>query len=768
MKTYQEIRNKHLNDLGKPSSGGFFIFTVVLIFAAFVIILSLANTASMQSVSTENAKSYVSELTLQTAGTVSTDVTDKKTNLSSIAESLRIHFDDGISETSSDDYLHNHLQTLFDQTHFDFLIFQHIDAEVIQFGDAPKDLAAMFEDTQAAVAEAEEKDECIAYIDGENELYIVPVYSGGEIVGTLIAGLSTESVNNLMKSQIYQKQSSFCITNREGKLLIASGDSRFKELTEILSPEKPESQALASQLESEFLAGANGVIEVELSDGDNYLMTYAPISGEDWMIVTLIPTNIFSKAYTSYMQRALAYTIGAALMFVILLGLLVISYRGARRKLEYVAYTDELTSGINSVDFQMHYGLLQRKANPCEYSIVMLDINDFKLINELGGFAAGDRLIKYVYDCITKVLDESKYEFACRVEVDHYFICLHENTATGIQERIERIAELVNAGKETTTMGLHITFGLGACFVDSADADVAELTQRARIAKRAATRKQANQCIIYTEEMRHAISQKVQLDYMAEESIKNGEFVVYYQPKVNMRTGAVVGAEALVRWKHPNRGLISPVEFVPVLEESGRIQEVDRYVFKNVCRYLSERKERGEQLFPVSVNLSRVHFWKDDVISDFAAIADEYEVEHCYLEFEITETVFMEQDKLERVKEGIRQMHELGFSCALDDFGVGYSSLSLVDQMDIDTLKFDRSFFLHLDDEKSRNVTTCLVAMGKMLNLKMVAEGIETQAQFDFLAGTEADIIQGYYYSKPIPEAEFEAWEASRAQGCRV
>lgn len=763
MKTYQEIRNKHLNDLGKPSSGGFFIFALVLIFAVFIIILSLVNTASMQSVSVDNAKQYVSELTLQTAGTLSTDVADKKTVLSNIAESLRLHFDDGLEETSTDDYLNTHLQTLFDQSEYDFLIFQHVDAQIITLGTAPENLSAVLENTQVAVQEAEEKNSCIAYIYETNVYYVTPVYSGGAIIGSLIAGASTNTLNTLMRSHVYQNQSSFCLTNREGKLLIASGDSRFDELSVQLDPASSEETAFIQNLETDFLAGSSGVVEVKLSGNSNYLMTYAPIEGEDWMIVTLVPTNIFSKAYTSYMKRALAFTIGAAIMFVVLLGLLVYSYRGARKKLEYLAYTDSLTLGINSVDFQMQYALLQRKANPLEYSIVFLDINDFKLINELGGFDAGDRLIKYVYESIGKLLNKKAYETACRVEVDHYLICLHENTAAGIQKRIDQIAKVVNDASDEVTLGLRITFGLGACIVDNAELGIEELTQRARIAKRSSTRHTHNQCILYTEAMRHEISQKAQLDYMAEKALENNEFKVYYQPKVDMYTGNVVGAEALVRWLHPHRGLISPADFVPILEESGRILEVDHYVYRDVCRYLAARKERGEALFPVSVNLSRAHFWKDDVVAEFAAVADEYGIEHSLLEFEITETLFMEQDRLEKIKEGIKQMHAQGFSCAMDDFGVGYSSLSLVNEMDIDTLKFDRSFFMHLDDAKSREVATCLIEMGDRLNLKMVAEGIETQEQFDFLASTRASVIQGYYYSKPIPEDEFEAWEKACA-----
>lgn len=762
MKTYQEIRDKHLTELGKPSSGGFFIFGVVLVFASLVIIASLWNTASMQSVSVENSKDYVTELTIQTAGTIATDVSDKKANLTSIAESLRLHFDDGLEETTTTEYLRAHLESFFKQSQFEYIVFHFMDAEPIEIGTLPEGLSAALNKDYPAVAEAHQKGECIAYVDNGNIIYAVSVYSQDRVIGSLVAGVNDSSLNELMLSHVYQDESSFCIANRKGNLLVASGDDHFAETAEILSPDNPDNQELVQSLEADFLSGDTGVTEVKLSDGQNYLLTYAPVEGEDWMMVTLIPTNVFSKAYLSYMQRALAFTIGAALMFVLLLGLLVKSYKGARKRLEYLAYTDELTAGINSVDFQMRYSVLQRKANPCEYSIVFLDINDFKLINEMGGFAAGDRLIKYVYDTITQTLDARDNEFACRVEIDHFFICMHENTQEGIQARLDKIEKLINEAGEDITLGFHIRFAEGAAIIDSADTSIDELTQRARIARRATAPGERNRCSVYNEDMRHEISQRIQLDYMAEESLKNGDFVVYFQPKVSMASGKVVGAEALVRWNHPNRGFISPADFVPALEDSGRIQDVDKFVYEETCRYLSERKGRGEPLFTISVNLSRIHFWKDGFVSELASIADVYEIDHRYIEFEITETVFMEQDKLCRIKDGIRAMHEAGFTCALDDFGSGYSSLTFVNEMDIDTLKFDRSFFLNLEDEKSRKVVESLIRMGNNLAMDMVIEGIETQEQIDFVRAAGADVIQGYYYSKPLAEADFEAWVASR------
>lgn len=240
--------------------------------------------------------------------------------------------------------------------------------------------------------------------------------------------------------------------------------------------------------------------------------------------------------------------------------------------------------------------------------------------------------------------------------------------------------------------------------------------------------------------------------------MKNHDFLVYYQPKVSMSTGKIKGAEALVRWNHPEKGLISPALFIPVLEDSGNISKLDKYVYEDVCIWLANRQKSNKPMFPISINLSRNHFWKDNFLKEYVDIADKYGVNHDYIEFEITETAFMGEEKHKKIKDGIRQMHENGFRCSVDDFGVGYSSLSLVHEMDVDILKFDRSFFLDLEDEKSQKLVRSLINMANELQLGIIIEGIETQDQIDFLKHEKCDVIQGYFYSKPLPEKEFDKW----------
>lgn len=760
----EKQKNKLFNqsDIGKASRKSTAVFLIVLIFALVIIGYSTWNNARMEKYSRMNAQDYVSELTLQVAGTISTDQEDMKSMLSGMVSVLELTASDGITETGTNEYMLGYLNTAIDSSSFDFLIYLTNEGEQFTIGDLPENLPEKIDDTYAPIEEAEAAGGCVAYVEGDEILYVRMVNKGSERIGTLIGGICNERIQDLVNVQTYRDESNFCVTNREGKLLIASGDKRMTELKNVLEDGSEGMNILSQKLEGEIKAGNSGVVMITLQDNKTYYLAYAPVEGEDWMLLVLMPDDLFSGIYTKYMIRAFICSIASAVVFVILFSLLVIIYRKTRKRTEELAFVDFLTEGANNAQFQLNYTILQKRKKCVGYSIVLLDIKDFKLINEFGGFALGDRILKHVYRMISEELDPSRKEFAARVEMDHFFICLNEDTEAGIEARIDSIEQRINNESLREHIEFAVEFGAGACIVRDNMTDITTLEGYARVAKHSIKGESYGKCVIFNNEMQKRIFRDRRLDHMAEESMKNHDFMVYYQPKVSMSSGAVKGAEALVRWNHPERGLISPGEFLPVLEDSGRIQALDKYVFEEVCRWLHDRKQSGESLIPVSVNVSRLHFWKENFIKDYVEIADRYRIDRSIIEFEITETIFMEESKHAKIKDGIRQIHENGFRCSLDDFGVGYSSLSLISEMDVDTLKFDRSFFMDLTQEKQKKIVRCLLRMAAELELGVIIEGIETQEQIDFLKNEPCDVIQGYFYSRPLPEEEFERWLEAR------
>lgn len=240
-------------------------------------------------------------------------------------------------------------------------------------------------------------------------------------------------------------------------------------------------------------------------------------------------------------------------------------------------------------------------------------------------------------------------------------------------------------------------------------------------------------------------------------SLANGDFTVLLQPKVRLADGAVAGAEALARWLHPREGAIYPSEFVPVLERSGAVRALDLYVFERVCERQARWLREGREPVPVSVNLSRRHFEDPCFLARFADTADRLGVPRGLLEMEVTESIFLDDEAIDNVKRAVRDIRAAGFSCSLDDFGSGYSSLGLLKEFDVSTLKLDRRFFRD-DTPRARDVVEAIVRLAAKLGLDTVAEGIEDERQLAFLRSVGCSLVQGYVYTEPLPFDEFERW----------
>jgi EAL domain-containing protein (putative c-di-GMP-specific phosphodiesterase class I) len=243
-----------------------------------------------------------------------------------------------------------------------------------------------------------------------------------------------------------------------------------------------------------------------------------------------------------------------------------------------------------------------------------------------------------------------------------------------------------------------------------------------------------------------------------ETAIEQDEFVVYLQPKFDIKTEKIKGAEALIRWNYKNRELLSPYSFIPYFEKDGTIDKVDDLVLKKICKTMERWKKEGKPLYPVSVNLSRSRMYDGNLIDKLAGIVDSYGVDHHLIDFELTESATY--DNMERMLYVLRELRERGFKISMDDFGTGYSSLSLLTQMPIDTLKIDKSFVDKIAGDAERDEDIILlrhiITLAKELRFVCLAEGAESRNQIDRLRDLGCEIIQGYYYSKPIPLGEYE------------
>ncbi|MEG1991673.1 MAG: EAL domain-containing protein, partial [Christensenella sp.] len=261
----------------------------------------------------------------------------------------------------------------------------------------------------------------------------------------------------------------------------------------------------------------------------------------------------------------------------------------------------------------------------------------------------------------------------------------------------------------------------------------------------------------YDETINHEMLREKELENNMDAALSSGEFEVYYQPQFNLETGTPVAAEALIRWRSPEKGFMSPAAFIPVFERNGFITKIDMYVLDKVCATLRNRINKGESVMPISINLSRLNMYSDDFVSQLSHVQNRYEIPSELLEFELTESALSDTDNDDLIINRMRELKSAGFKISIDDFGTGYSSLNLLRTLPVSIIKLDRLFFTHsIDNIRERIIIKSVISMAQQLGITVIAEGVETQAQADFLKTISKNIIvQGFLYARPMPTNDF-------------
>lgn len=426
-------------------------------------------------------------------------------------------------------------------------------------------------------------------------------------------------------------------------------------------------------------------------------------------------------------------------------------------ELERLAFCDPVTGGMNRTRFDLAAKEAVQAAAPGSYALVWLNVDKFKLINDMAGDEDGDRALRYVHDRLREGLGEG--ELIARISADNYALLLRDAPDEALTLRLDGMARRVNRFNRGQQVVYLITFTAGICRVDEPGQQITRIEDRANTARRRASKRAGGEfcaCHFYSESERQQLVFEKQIENRMRAALEEGRFEVYLQPKFSLRDDAVVGAEALARWRDPEQGLIPPGAFIPVFEKNGFIIQLDAYIFEAVCRLLRGWIDRGLRPVPISVNVSRAHFALPDFVDRYAEICRRWAVPPPLIEIEVTETVAYEDP--EAFARIVARIHERGFACSMDDFGSGYSSLNALKDLDVDTLKIDRAFFASpgMDDPRERDVVAAVVELAKKLNMAALAEGVETESQRAFLRQTDCDLVQGYVYARPLPVDQFE------------
>ncbi len=588
--------------------------------------------------------------------------------------------------------------------------------------------------------------------------FFVPCMEEDRIIGVIVAKISREEVFRSRSEK--QQDGTELVVDVSGQVIIMEDD--LGNYLDGMSWEEflanGETWKQKGEFDEEMQLVGCSVASAKRQSGNDIYFAAAKIERYDrFYVVRLTSSEVVEAEIKGSMVRltVLMVLMSVFMLFVIVVALVV--YIRNRKAVYNAAYVDQLTGIPSKAKHKLDaQALIDRQEG--KYAYVTFDVDNFKYVNEMFGYEYGNKILIHIAKVVK--LFAKKDELYARVSSDNFAMMLKDDgTEEELSNRIRELFELIleyREPEEDLAM-CSLKFSCGVFRIDE-NVDINTVRANANLAREESKKRILEDIVYFNEALKSLKVEEKELEYDAREALKNGEFIVYFQPKFNVETEKIIGAEALVRWNHPVRGMISPGRFVPVFEMNGFIIPLDLFVLDNVCSLIESWIKDGVPPICISVNLSRVHLIEENLVEQLIDVVDKHNVPREYIEFELTESAFYEETgSLLRI---MSQIKDAGFRLSMDDFGSGYSSLNILRTLPVDVLKLDRVFLEDCEEEsdetRGKRIVSHVISMAKDLKMAVLAEGVETKYQKEFLQNAKCDMIQGYYYARPMPLKEFE------------
>lgn len=585
-------------------------------------------------------------------------------------------------------------------------------------------------------------------------VYAVPLYHDDVLQGVLFATNNTKRYADSLAIEIFGGEGFSYIVEANGDPVVfseeASARGEFDNLYEEIASSGISDQSL-SDMKDTIDRGETGIIEYTRNDVPR-IAAYSKVDVNDWYVISVVPESVIYAMTNELIFR----NIVAVVVTILMSGafILLIAYQGKsnRKRLETMAYVDKLTGGNNYNRFLMMSNELLSKHRSDSLYVVTVDIDNLRLINDMYGFKEGDAVLCAMDEALRAVI--VKNDICGRISNDSFVLLVHGENDESILELDERFKATFQELMDKEKRICSVTFTAGVYRVTPEDKDISKMVDKAVMAHHHAKKYQTHKNIaFYTDKIRDdAVKIKAIEDSMYK-ALSSNEFLVYLQPKFVLQDESIGGMEALVRWRTSTGEFMYPNDFIPVFEQNGFIVKLDWYMLENACRIVSEWITAGITPVSVSVNFSRAHLHNNAFVSELCEVVDSFGIDHSWIEIELTETAIY--DNCETLRGILSELHQAGFTMSMDDFGSGYSSLGLLKDLPVDVIKIDRSFFaVQKGEQRSKVVVGSMIEMAKKLGIHTVAEGVEERSSIDLLLELNCDMVQGYYYAKPLPEKE--------------
>lgn len=568
------------------------------------------------------------------------------------------------------------------------------------------------------------------------------------------------SFDDILSISAFDGRAYTIVTNLDGTMAVPSSSQSaakfgFNALASLHSM-TPDNKKSVDEMGDNMLVGKSGQIECKINNESNYIVYY-PLKDNEWCILTIVPVAVANAKTGQLISLTLMFCIFITLLVSVLVLLLALNFFSSKKELEKIAFVDSVTGGNTLQKFVITATEFLKSNSETSYAMIYTNLEKFRLTNEQHGRDTGDQLLK----AISKVIRTGfgPHEIGCRIADDHFCLLVEYANEETMQSRLVGWCNEIDADIKKSNLDIEmLTSHFGVYIINDKAQSLTSMVDRARFASTKLDFQILGKIryAVYDEFAHQRVIREKQLEDRMEKALEEGEFMAYLQPKYEVQSEKIGGAEALVRWNSKTDGMIYPDEFIPLFEKNGFIVKLDHWMFEQVCIKIKEWLNQGKQPVKISINCSRAHFSRHDFIGAYREILNRYDIPTEYLELELTESIVYEN--VERLNEIINQIHSLGIQCSIDDFGSGYSSLSMIQNIAADTLKLDKIFFKPTshDDGRGRSVVDSIVRMAKALSMTTVAEGVEYRPQVDFLKTVDCDYVQGYVFARPMPIADFE------------
>lgn len=479
-------------------------------------------------------------------------------------------------------------------------------------------------------------------------------------------------------------------------------------------------------------------------------MYYRPLQIGDLYILTIIPQRAIAESYQLITQYTMLLFLILFIALVWLAGYLVYSEWRKKNELKKLLYVDELTGKMSYKKFQIDGTRWLRQDDDRPKALIAFDLDNFKLFNVLFGYQQGNRLLRNIADIFDRYVGKNGM-FAHKYG-DLYTILLAYKDRQELDWLCQGILREVRLIGEREYNGFRINASMGIYIVQPHEYSLMKMENYAILARREAKKRYEAGYRVYDEGLKNERIEFKQLVDNISAALEKGEFYSWFQPKYDAKTQRLVGAEALIRWIKPDGTMISPGTFIPLAERTGLIAQIDDYMFSAVCQQLQQWQDAGYPLLPISINVSRYSLYRKNFIAVHLEMLKQYGLPTNVIQLEVTEgTLYSELEVSEQIVDTLR---ERGIQVLIDDFGTGYSSISMVKRFNATALKIDKSF---VDDMSStgKKMLKYVIDIAKLMNMRTIAEGVETKEQHEFLRDQDCDVIQGYYFAKPMSAHDF-------------